>query len=380
MSLRFSYLPILEAMSISLMASLFWSISAFAFPEMVRHNYVNCMTCHASPSGGGVLTQYGRELSKEVLSTSGKDGEQQFAYGVVKTPEWLNMGGDFRGMAFYRDSPTATEGRAFPMQTDIEAAIAYKKMIVAGMLGYKGEKTPISEPFIKKIISRRHYINYRPTDEISLRGGRFQANYGINTPDHVITIKRGLGWDQGTETYNVETAYIGERFNVFATGIFGRPDAPELNRETGGTLTGSVVFFDSLKTGVSYFYGTNKLASRQVAGPWGILGFTPHFFLLTEFDFQGLTPKSGPLLSRQWGMVEYNRLDYEFFQGFHGYLTQELSRLDFGNPDTLSKAYGIGIQFFPRPHLELNLSWQIQTVATVQGYTDFGALLVHFYP
>lgn len=378
MSFSFSRSLYLGAMSLTLMVSLL-SRDAHAFPEMVRHNYVNCTTCHVSPTGGGILTQYGRELSKEVLSTSGKDGEQAFLYGVVKPPEWLNMGGDIRGMAFYRDSPTAREGHAFPMQTDIEAAIAYKKLIIDGVVGYKGEKKPINEPITKKIISRQHYINFRPTDETSLRGGKFRTAYGINTPDHVLFIKRGLGWDQGTETYNVEAAYIGDRFNVYATGVFGRPDAPELNRETGGALAASVSFLDSYKTGVSYFYGANNLARRHIAGPWGILGFTPHFFLLTEFDFQGSTPKTGPSLDTQWGMVNYSRLDYEFFQGFHGYLTQELSRLDFGNPDTLSKNYGIGIQFFPRPHLELNLSWQMQTTATVAGYTDFLFLLFHFY-
>ena len=73
-----------------------------AFPEMVRHGYANCITCHISPDGGGVLTAYGRSLSREVLSTWGAEGEAvlhdkavprlcsvthaQFATGGIRTP------------------------------------------------------------------------------------------------------------------------------------------------------------------------------------------------------------------------------------------------------------------------------------------------------
>jgi len=35
---------------------------AWSFPEMVGKGYNNCLTCHHSPSGGGIVTEYGREL------------------------------------------------------------------------------------------------------------------------------------------------------------------------------------------------------------------------------------------------------------------------------------------------------------------------------
>ena len=42
---------------------------AQAYPWMIKHGYTNCATCHADPSGGELLTAYGRVLSEEVLST-----------------------------------------------------------------------------------------------------------------------------------------------------------------------------------------------------------------------------------------------------------------------------------------------------------------------
>ena len=72
---------------------------------MVRFGYSNCITCHVSPSGGGVLNQYGRELSKEILSTWGAKGEQYFSYGIVKLPQSVNLQAFVRALQYRRDTP-----------------------------------------------------------------------------------------------------------------------------------------------------------------------------------------------------------------------------------------------------------------------------------
>ena len=58
--------------------------------------YTRCTACHYSPTGGGLLTPYGRLLSHRELSTSGANGaapvageeddphgEQAFLYGAL---------------------------------------------------------------------------------------------------------------------------------------------------------------------------------------------------------------------------------------------------------------------------------------------------------
>ena len=74
------------------------------------------------------------------------------------------------------------------------------------------------------------------------------------------------------------------------------------------------------------------------------------------------------------------KLDYEYVKGFHGFLEQELTRPDFTSSPTTSKIYGIGMQYFPRPHIDVSLTWEIQTRATSLAYTDFAYLMLHFYP
>jgi hypothetical protein len=48
---------------------------AQAYPWMIKHGYANCATCHSDPSGGELLTSYGRVLSEEFLSTQWKKSE-----------------------------------------------------------------------------------------------------------------------------------------------------------------------------------------------------------------------------------------------------------------------------------------------------------------
>jgi hypothetical protein len=343
---------------------------------MVRHGYINCTSCHVSPSGGGVLTPYGRSLSKEVLSTAGTDSETAFIY-KVNPPEWLNLGGDVRTLQTYQNSPQAISANLILMQADLEAAATYGKFTIDGTLGYSDQGNP--QLWTDYVLSRRHYLMYKPLDELSIRFGKFLYAYGINTPDHSITIKRGIQIDdEGTETYNLETAWLGETFNVYLTGIFGRPDNLSLNREKGVTLNVSAAPSSTYKIGASYLYGVSQTGNRSVAGPYGILGFTPHFFLLSEFDFEGNLLNGDPR-GRVWGLAEYQRLDYEYFQGFHGYLVQQLLRSDFKDPNTLTKSYGLGIQFFPRPHFDLVFEWQILIPATTTSYTDFAFFMFHFY-
>ncbi|MDZ4676350.1 MAG: hypothetical protein SGI74_02480 [Oligoflexia bacterium] len=353
---------------------------AVGFPEMVRHGYVNCISCHVSPSGGGVLTPYGRELTKEVLSTWGREGEGAFAYGAIKFPTWIHGGGDLRFLQIYRDTPTLREAAFFPMQTDLEMAATSEKW--AGVVSGGVQRSIHTPPQKGEFFSRRHFLIYKPTEEVHLRAGKFLHNFGINMPEHNAVTKgndSGLGFNQGTETYNLEASYLGENLNAYLTGLFGRPDATRLNREKGLSSSVSYFFMERYKAGVSYFYGENNTASRHVAGPFFILGFTQKFFLLSEFDYQSYKSKSLP--ETLPGFVNYQRLNYEFIQGFHGYVTQEYSQLNLNDSNTVSRAYGIGTQWFPRPHFEFNLYWQKQLrVSQFSQYIDVAWLMMNFYP
>lgn len=354
-----------------LLVMLSFSHPAQAFPEMARHGYINCNSCHVSPSGGGVLTAYGRQLSGDLLSTWSRDGETDLLYGAIKSPAWLNLGGDYRSVEIYRDTPQVDAYRFLVMQGDVEAAANYNAFTFDFSLGFY---------MFEALESRRFYLNYRPTDELSFRIGKFQQAYGLMDPDHTTSIHRGLGWDEGTESYNIEAAWLGEIFNAYATANFGPLDSkliPSDMKEKGVSVRLGVPIGERFQVGASYFHGVSQDFDRDVAGPFAILGFTHHFFLLTETDLQSISAGAAGTTK---GWVTWSRLDYEPVQGLHGYLTYELTRPDFGDSSKQTSAWGIGSQFFPRPHFEFNFLWQFQSVpAFPSNVLSYMTLLLHYY-
>jgi len=348
---------------------------AFSFPEMIRHGYSNCITCHVSPNGGGLITSYGRALSQEVLSAWSTENESAFLWSTVHSPEWLNLGGDFRAVQTRLDTPTYRAGKWVVMQADAEVALSTGEFTVLAAIGKSHDTEPAK--FADRFMSRRHFVSYHPKEELYFRAGRFQKAYGINLPDHIVSIKQGLGWNYGSETYNLEASWIDSDKDIFLTGVFGRPDDKDLDREKGIAARAGMNVGETQKVGLSYFYGSHSTATRHVVGPYALLGFRKDLFLLAEVDFQNNRPNN---TSATWGLANYGRFDYEVLQGLHIFLAQDLIKEDFKESSSLSQSYGGGVQFFPRPHFEFLGSYQKQRNLRVSAdYNDFFWLMMHLY-
>jgi hypothetical protein len=381
---------------------------AWAYPENVRHGYTNCVSCHINPNGQGQLNEYGRQLSKAMQSygkfffepgvpasaqtaaaseadtagaDSDRDPETEFLYGHFPRPAWLTLGGDLRFLQLFYNTPRVEEARFIVMQLDVEAAVTVGKLTLDATVGrIDPSDYGIRDPgLIDHILSRRHFALYQLTDQFFVMGGRFWKPHGILDPNHSSTVKEGIGWNFGSESYNLEAGYTGELLSVLAYADFGRFGAAGDTIEKGGGATASVALGGTCKVGASYFYGTTDFSKRHVFGPWGILGFTEHFYLRTENDFVLATPAAG--LSST-GFASYNRLGYELVQGVHTYLEQGYNQLDFDSDDSRQQVYGVGLLYYPRTHWEFELDVQKrkQGVGPASlGFTDYIYLQAHYY-
>lgn len=355
------------------------SLDASAFPEMIRHGYVNCTSCHVSPSGGGILNEYGRELSKEALSTwiSSRDSSREhlFVYGLVLPPSWLTLGGDVRTVYVYKDDQFATQGRTILMQLDFEAAAKHGNWTAAATLGYQDPKR--AKGWKDHVALRRHYLMYQVSDETSLRAGKYIAPFGINSPDHVNLTRQGVALGQGYESYNLEYSWLGSSYSLQGAAILGRPDERSLNREIGASLLSGMVLGDKSKLGLSYLYGANNTYKRHLFGPYGLIGLSERMTLLTEIDFQGKSFKNGA--PSQFGVFSTQKLSFEVTRGLWAFGLQEWGKAEFSLP-SITETYGLGVQFFPRPHFEFNLTFERQRISAVSpDFFNYAWLMSHFY-
>lgn len=357
------------ALVLLFLASLTLPKSAYAFPEMVRHAYTSCATCHVSPDGGGLVTGYGRALSGEVLSTWHTETEAEFLYGAIPTPEYLSFGGQFRVIQTYVNNAAIERADLILMQADVEAGVTIaKNFTVVGTFGY--------DEVNGQFLSRRHYLRYQPDlkQPIYMRAGRFFSSYGVHFPDHVMMAKSRLGIGQPMmEPYTFEFSYLGPEYQILASGFLGRPDDPAV--DTGTSVAVWKVLSKSAKAGISGGFFDRLTNKRLLVGPSAIIGFTPELFLLTEWNFGHVTTKSSN--AKAWASFAYGRLDYEFITGVHVYAVTELGKTNLSLPN-LSQGFGGGMQFFPRPHIELRAEYQRQR-GDLPAWSDVAWVMGYYY-
>lgn len=351
-----------RAAPLSLLVTLALAPAAHAFPGSVRWGYANCVTCHVNVAGGGVLTPYGRLLSRELLSAKGGEHEPEFAYGAGDLPAWLQLGGDV--------TYAATEEHPLQLlQADLEAAARHGRLLAVATVGRMGDAT---HTMGHDWLSRRHYVEVAATRVLSVRAGRFLPNFGVWNGDASVATRAGLGWDR--DTYNVEANWIADRWNVAATGILAGTGT--VAAERGVSLSGGLFFAGKRKVWLSYVARGRPGLSRRAGGLAGVLGIGSHAYLLAQGDLQRLET-DGVARRDFYGNVCFAR---ETVKGLYVLLVDEVSRRGFDQPGRLSHSYGAGLRFFPRPHFEAQLRWRQRDHAALTTEMDGLSLFVHFYP
>ena len=208
---------------------------------------VRCSQCHFAPAGGGLLTQFGRDAMGDDLSTFGGNG--RFLHGAAPLPAWLAVGGDLRGayVAQAVQDPAGAQQAVFPMQADLLARISVGDFSLNGTGGLRGQSRsnvdlvpdqnfqPLST---SRLISREHYLMWRPaTLGPYARAGRFYAPFGLRLAEHILYVRRDLGFNQLEESYNLSFGQVQESGELHITAFF-----PDVVRHIGGRTSGLVVY------------------------------------------------------------------------------------------------------------------------------------------
>jgi len=356
--------------------------NAHAFPEMIRHNYINCTTCHVAPSGGGLLTPYGRSLSKELLSTWSYQGEENLGHGLIqdeKVLNWVNgnqdvgfnFGGDVRYIDVYQNTSAVRASKFFPMEREVEGAFKVHNLTLVSTFGPQYDPNGPD-----KFDTRRYYAMYQVHETTSVRIGRFMPVYGLMIPDHYTNVKTGLGFGEGMERDSAEVNFIKDNWNATLTYTKSPKHIDDAQEEHAFAAQANYTIRDHYKFGASYWNGETDTSRRAIYGVQGMLGFTPKLYFLNEIDYQ--VRDTGATETK--GIYYYEKLGYEFYRGMHVFLQTDGGQPAFADEKTKSFAYGAGLDFFPRPHFQFQGLWSKMSIHfPAKDNVDFAYLLMHYY-
>ncbi len=267
---------------------------AHAYPWMIRHGYGGCTTCHMDPSGGELLTRYGRAQGDLLLrmhygrqtasletpkqktdsfdsfdsfdddtsapakpkpkpappppKASGPSPSAGFLWGLLKPPDWLLVGGSYRHMTVIRPAKRAGQRTfwTFPMMADVYGGLEVGGFRAEGSLGVA--KVPAQFAYTRaaqittnqgdqfNLISRTHWLGWAFSNEkYLLRAGRINLPFGVRIPEHVMWVRAATRTDRESEQqHGVAFAYNGDVFRGEIMAIAGNYQInPDRFRERG---------------------------------------------------------------------------------------------------------------------------------------------------
>ena len=361
---------------------LFAPARASAYPWMIRHGYSACMPCHTDPSGSGPLTPYGRVIGDSKLSMElgpESDVAPGFMFGLLKTPDWLQFGGDIRG-AILRTKVAGSpeQRRSILMRADLSATITTKHFVASATGGYAHEGAlgaAVTRSDRDNFVSREHWLGYTTGEDSTfmLRVGRMNLPYGIRSVEHNLwarTLTRTNINDH--QQFGAAMAFSSGALRGEVMAIFGSFQLrPDVYRERGYSAYVEAAVGTGLALGASSLVTHRTLDPSALSETWRqahgvhVRYATPWqpLVLLSEWDYALVSSKEQ---FRRKGFVGYAQADIEAAQGVHFLVTGE--------------AHNVGVQGPPPSWgLWLSYNWFLlrQTDLRIDGIyqslgSDFG--------
>ena len=345
---------------------------AVAEPIFLSRQYVRCTGCHFSPTGGGLLTPYGRSLSREELSTFGKSRgseptgrEHEFLFGALgDAPGPVSVGVELWPAHLDVEAPGFSSKRNFLMNTDVTIAFRHANWTAYGELGRqpRGDDT--------RIASFEHWLGYQ-TRHVGARAGRFLPAYGVRFADHTSFTRAPLDLDNDDQVYALELSYTGDR-HLVQVSVGKHADAGRAFTTTGRwqfDLTSRTVLVAS-----GLFRDASSLGPR--VGSAGVaLGVapSPRLTIWTQGDVQLRSTTSGKRAYTLLGDVAL-----EVYRGVWLKLSPQLLT-EFGDASAGVERLVVGVNLLPRTHWNVVLNWYHDRDRKTDGSTRTLLAQLHMY-
>ena len=357
-----------------------WSKDASAYPWMVRHGYTSCNVCHADPSGGSLLTEYGRALGVTEMTMAYSKADDAygdkvggFLFGAFKMPEPLLLGADFRSLGLFAFGGGKVDPHYYLMQADAEAQVSIGRFRMNGNIGFahegalKASITRGDDQLQNRLISRTFWmgVDIGANNEVLIRGGRLNLPFGLRTIEHTAYVRKTTRTDiNDGQQYGVAASLNTEKWRGELMGIAGNFAVhPDDYRERGYSAyleyapsTQVAVGASSLVTHADLDLDNNLPTWRQAHGLFGRFGFTKAVGLMAEANFLFRSSKNATsgAITNAAGTAALLQLDMEPVKGLHFLVSAEMKDTDFKNLGPSIGAWG-SVWWFFLPHCDLRV-------------------------
>lgn len=371
---------------------------ASAHAWMIRHGYTGCAACHLDPSGGGLLTPYGRAQGTLLMSErwGTLDDEDtanlgQFLFGAAPLPSSVSLGGDVRAAALVTsvDGQAAT-GRVLLMQADVGIGVNTGRFRSQATLGFASSgafAAAIVGGDNARLVSRTHWVgvDLGADRRALLRIGRINVLFGIRSIEHTLFARRETHTDVNvSQQHGVSLTYTGEKIRGELMAILGNYQIrPDRYRERGysGFLeyapTEHLAFgASSLLTHAAADLSTQNPVLRQAHG--GFIRYSPAEWLVLSAEADYL--RRAEPHRHTHGLAAYAQADFQLTDGLH-----LIGTLECDDNDTKSLPYSYAgwtsVAWFFAPHADLRIDGVLQSIAVPSARVRAEALVfqLHFY-
>ncbi|MFN0063088.1 MAG: hypothetical protein ACKVPX_11305 [Myxococcaceae bacterium] len=352
---------------------------ADAYVWMIRHGQTGCASCHFDPSGGGILTTYGRAQSLLLLPPSAGelsegeiDQKKGFFFGLVKLADWVNLGFSARiGGLLNKAGSGDVAIRPVQMVTDLRMAFEKGPFQASASVGYaiRGAlPAALSGGETNNIVSREHWVGLASEDEsFRVRVGRMTLPFGLRVAEHTLWVRRATRTDLNEQQqHGVAVNYTGEVLRGEVMAILGNYQLrPDTFRERGvsgfvewAPLPTLAIGASTLLTHAFYDIDTRRASTlRQAHGVFGRWAPIEPLAVLVEAD---LLVSSALVSGVQWGGTGVGQVDWEIIQGVHA-----IGTLEFLHQSGRFQAGGwASVAYFCLPQLEFRLDAILRNVET----------------
>jgi hypothetical protein len=283
--------------------------------------------------------------------------------------------------------PNGSTRALFPMQTDVSARVAVgpvSAVVVGGVRGQVRRNEAIVplqnyQPIDQSVlISREHWVMWQQGAQgLYARAGRFFAPFGLRLAEHLVYVRRDLGFNSVQESYNLSVGYLGKDWELHATAF-----APDFLRHIGSQEKGGAIY---LEHRVLDDHGAVAAQAKLASAP-GVMraigGAVGKYYreelrtlVLAEANVVTLLFDRAAASNQFVGAAEVVVMPY---RGVSVTLLGERSQQDLSTGDSAWNAASLLLGWFPYAHVELQVMGRAELPAGGRAARTLFAQL-HYY-